>query len=71
MMILITTEDNEIKYIINKLKNKYAISKESDVRKIIGITNHKTKDGYKVNQEDYINKIINKKKFIIWIKLKL
>jgi len=65
MMILITTEDNEIKYIINKLKNKYAISKESDVRKIIGITNHKTKDGYKVNQEDYINKIINKKKFII------
>ena len=57
--ILITGEDYEIKNIIKKLKNKYTISKESDARKIIGINIYKTKDGYKINQEDYINKIIN------------
>ena len=27
--------------------------------KLIGINIYKTKDGYKINQEDYINKIIN------------
>jgi len=57
--ILITDEDYEIKNIIKKLKSKYTISKESDVRKIIEINIYKTKDGYKINQEDYINKIIN------------
>ena len=57
--ILITDEDYEIKNIIKKLKSKYTTSKESDVRKIIEINIYKTKDGYKINQEDYINKIIN------------
>jgi len=60
--ILITKKDNEINYVINKLKGKYKISKESNANKIIGINIYKTKDGYKINQIDYINKIIKKYK---------
>jgi len=56
--ILITGEDKEINFTFDKLKNKYTISKDSDANKIIGINIYKTKDGYKINQEDYINKII-------------
>jgi len=59
--ILIMGKDNEIIYVINKLKGKYKISKESNANKIIGINIYKTKDGYKINQMDY-NKIIKKYK---------
>jgi len=58
--ILITGENTEIKYIINKLKNKYEISMESDATKIVGINIYKTKNGYKINQNDFINKTIEK-----------
>jgi len=58
--ILITGEDNIVKFIIEKLKNKYTISKESNINKIIGINVYKTKDGYKINQKDYIDKVIKK-----------
>jgi len=44
--------------LLTNWKNKYTISKDSDANKIIGINIYKTKDGYKINQEDYINKII-------------
>jgi len=56
--ILIIGEDKEINFTVDVLKNKYTISKDSDANKIIGINIYKTKDGYKINQEDYINKII-------------
>jgi len=58
--ILITGEEKEIKYIINKLKEKYDISMESDATKIVGINIYKTEEGYKINQEDFINKIVEK-----------
>jgi len=60
--ILIKGKDNEINYTINKLKGKYKISKKSKSNKIIGSNIYKTKDGYKINQIDYINKIIKKYK---------
>jgi len=58
--ILITGLDNEIKYIIEKLKGKYRISKEANAEKIIGFNIEKTKNGYKINQKDYIDKLISK-----------
>jgi len=58
--ILITGKDNEINYVINKLKGKYKISKESNTNKIIGINIYKTINGYKINQIDFINRIIKK-----------
>jgi len=56
--ILITGIKNETKYTVNKLKDKYKISKDSNATKIIGINIYKTADGYKINQTDYINKLI-------------
>jgi len=53
-------KDNEINYVINKLKGKYKISKESNTNKIIGINIYKTINGYKINQIDFINRIIKK-----------
>jgi hypothetical protein len=41
---------------MNKIINKYKISKKSDVYKIIGINIYKRKEEYKSNQVDYINK---------------
>jgi len=58
--ILITGIKNEINYTINKLKEKYKISIDSDVTKLIGIIIYKIKNSYKINQIDYINKIIEK-----------
>jgi hypothetical protein len=58
--ILITGIKNEINYTVSKLKDKYKISKDSNATKIIGINIYKTSDGYKINQIDYINKIIEK-----------
>ena len=58
--ILITGIKNEINYTVNKLKDKYKISKDSNATKIIGINIYKTSDGYKIKQIDYINKIIEK-----------
>ena len=56
--ILFTGKDKEIKYISNKLKEKYKISKDTEVNKIIGINIFKTEEGYKINQQDYIEKLI-------------
>jgi len=39
--ILITGEDKEINFTVDKLKNKYKISKDSDANKIIGINIYK------------------------------
>ena len=58
--ILITGIKNEIDYTITKLKEKYKTSKGSDATKIIGISIYKTCDGFKIYQNDYINKIIKK-----------
>jgi len=58
--ILITGIKNEINYTVSKLKDKYKISKDSNATKIIGINIYRTSDGYKINQIDYINKIIEK-----------
>ena len=58
--ILITGYDNEINKTIEKLKYKYKISKESSANKIISINIYKTKNGYKINQTDYIDKIIDR-----------
>jgi len=58
--ILITGYDKEINYTCDFIKNKYKISKDTEANKIIGINIYKTKNGYKINQIDYINKIINK-----------
>jgi len=56
--ILITGEDREIKIISDKLKDKYKISMDKAATKIVGINIIKTKDGYKINQTDYIEKLI-------------
>ena len=45
--ILITGIKNEINYTVNKLKDKYKISKDSNATKIIGINIYKTCDGDK------------------------
>jgi len=58
--ILLTGNEDEIKEIINKIKRKYKISKESIANKIIGINIMKAKKGYKINQKDYIDKIVKK-----------
>jgi len=58
--ILITGIKNEINYTVNKLKDKYKISKDSNETKIIWINIYKISDNYKINQIDYINKIIEK-----------
>jgi len=59
-IIIITGIKDEINYTVNKLKDKYKISKDSNATKVIGINIYKTSDGYKINQRDYINKIIEK-----------
>ena len=58
--ILLTGTDEEIKYVSNKLHNKYQISKYTNANKIIGINILKTDQGYKINQIDYIEKLIKK-----------
>ena len=58
--ILLTGTDEEIKYVSNKLQNKYQISKYTNANKIIGINILKTDQGYKINQIDYIEKLIKK-----------
>jgi len=58
--ILLTGTDSEITKISNQIKRKYTISKLCEANKIIGINIIKTKEGYKINQKDYINKTIKK-----------
>jgi len=56
-VILITGYENVINKTIEKFKCKYKISKESTANKIININISKTKNGYKINHIDYIDKI--------------
>eukprot|EP00833_Pecoramyces_ruminatium_P010518 jgi/Orpsp1_1/1184550/evm.model.c7180000089992.1 len=60
--ILITGTDETIRTTINKLKQKYRVSKDSTAKKIIGINIYKTNNGYKINQRDYIDKVIKRYK---------
>jgi len=51
-------ENKEIIKVVSKLKHKYKVSTDKTASKIIGINIIKTNKGYKINQKDYIEKML-------------
>jgi len=56
--ILIVGENKEITKVVTKIKHKYKASTDKTANKITGINIIKTNTGLKINQKDYIEKML-------------